>query len=97
MIKTGTFTSVWDGDTEITTPAVLDTETGEVTAKAVEADDVDILDKEYFTDEDGNEYEVCPECHEYILVTSMEDGIGHDLDELKRCKNSDCDYSRFVR
>lgn len=97
MILKGTFTSVWDGDVEITTPAELDTETGEVTTEAVEAGDVDTLDSEYFTDENGNEYEICTECHEYILHTCMEPGIGHNLDELKRCKNPDCDYSRFVR
>ena len=97
MIKKGTFTSVWDNDVEISTPAELDTETGEVSAESVDAGDVDILEEEYFTDEDGEEYEVCPECHEYIIVTSMEDGIGHTLNEVKRCKNPDCDYSKFVR
>jgi hypothetical protein len=96
MILKGTFTSIWDTDVEITTPAELDTETGEVSAESVDAGDVDILEEEYFTDEQGNQYPVCPECHEYILVTSMEDGIGHNLDEVKRCKNPDCDYCKNV-
>jgi hypothetical protein len=92
----GTFTSIWDDDVEITTNATLDTETGEVTTEAVEIDNVDILVGESFTDENGNQYDICPECHEYILHTCMEPGIGHNLDEVKRCKNPDCDYVRYV-
>jgi hypothetical protein len=91
-MKKGTFTSVWDDGIEITTPATLDPETGEVTAESVEVEDLDILQEEYFTDEDDNQYSVCPVCHEYIVVTSMEPGIGHNLDEVKKCKNPDCDY-----
>ena len=91
-ILKGTFTSIWDTDVEISTPAELDTETGEVTTEPVEAGDVDILEEEYFEDSEGNQYPICPECHEYIVTTSMEDGIGHNLDEVKRCKNPDCDY-----
>jgi hypothetical protein len=94
MILKGTFTSVWDNDVEITTAAELDTETGEVTTEPVDADDVDILEEEYFTDTEGNQYEVCTECHEYIKVTSMEPGIGHNLDEIKRCKNPDCESNQ---
>jgi hypothetical protein len=90
MIKKGTFTSVWDNDTEITSPAVLNTETGEIGAVAVEANDVDILDKEYFTDEDGEEYEVCPECHDFILKTVMKEGIGKTLYEALVCSDPEC-------
>jgi len=97
MIIKGTFTSIWDDDNDITTPAELNTKTGEVTAESVEAHDVEILNKEYFTNEKGEEFEVCPECHEYILHTCMEPGIGHNLDEVKRCKNPDCDYVRNVK
>ena len=91
MIKKGTFTSVWDGDTEVTTPAELNTETGEVTAEAVEADDVDILDREYFTDEDGEEYPVCSECHNFILKAIMDESIGKSLFERQVCSDPDCD------
>jgi hypothetical protein len=93
MIKKGTFTSVWDGDTEITTKAVLNTETGEVTAEAVEADDVDILDREYFTDEDGEEYPVCSECHSFILKAIMDEGINFKNLLFKRqvCSDPDCE------
>lgn len=98
MILKGTFTSVWDTDVEITTSATLDTETGEVSAESVDADDVDILEEEYFEDLEGNQYPVCPECHEYIVVTGMEDDeyIKHQLNVVKRCKNPNCDYVHTV-
>ncbi len=91
MVIQGTLTTVWDDGVEITTPATLDTETGEVCAESVDMDGLDILEEEYFKDEQGNTYNVCPQCHEYIVVVSMEDGIGHNLDEHHRCKNPDCD------
>ena len=67
-IKKGTFTSVWDGGTTIITPATLDVEVGRVTTESVDVDiDLDVLDREFFTDEEGNEYEICLDCHEYII------------------------------
>jgi len=93
MIIKGTFTSVWDNGSVIT-PSTLDLETGEVSTDSVEVDDnLGTLMEECFEDEEGEEYEVCPECHEYILHTCMEPGIGHNLDEVLRCKNSDCEYN----
>lgn len=93
MILNGFFTSFWSDMPEIVTDATLNTETGEVTAESVDVGkEYDNLDSEIFTDDNGNDYDVCPECHEYILVTSMEDGIGHNLNEVRRCKNPDCDY-----
>ena len=56
MILKGTFTSVWDDGFEIDTPAELDDETGNVFTQPVYVDGVDILDREYFTDENGKEY-----------------------------------------
>ncbi len=67
-IKKGTFTSVWDGGTTIITPATLDVEVGRVTTESIEVDiDIDVLDREFFTDEEGNEYEICPDCHEFLM------------------------------
>ena len=98
MVKTGTFTSIWDNGT-ITTPATLDTETGEISTNAVDApDDLGTLMEEWFEDEEGEQYDVCPECHEYIIHTCMEPDkyISHQLYEVKRCKNPNCDYEEFV-
>lgn len=80
MILKGTFTSKWDfGSTVITSAAVLDTETGYVEAHSVDVGDMELfnLDDEFFTDDEGNEYPICDECHEYILKTV--------------CMNPDCE------
>ena len=90
----GTFTTIWDcGDVRITTPAELDTETGEVTTESVDVDDSEIynLDREYFTDENDVEYEVCMDCHSHIFKTVMAEGIGKILFETLECMNPDCD------
>jgi len=90
-MKKGTFTSVWDGGFEVTTPAELNEETGEITAESVDPGDVDVLDREYFTDENENEYTVCPECHCFIMKTVMVDGIGSCYDEKEVCSDPDCE------
>jgi hypothetical protein len=92
----GMFVSIWDNGS-IRTSAILDTETGEVSTNSVEVDDdLGTLMEESFEANDGEEYDICPECHEYIIHTCMEPGIAHNLDEVKRCKNPDCDYVRYV-
>jgi hypothetical protein len=90
MIK-GIFTSVWDGGIEVTTPAELDESTGEIITESVDVNGLENLESESFTDEKGNEYEVCPECHTYIMKTIMVDGIGSCYDEKSVCSDPDCD------
>jgi hypothetical protein len=91
----GVFTSVWDDDVEIVTKAILDTETGEVTAETAEVENLDILQREFFTSEEfanaGEEYEICPECHTFILKVVMKDGIGHTYEEVNVCSDPDCE------
>lgn len=88
----GTFVSVWDDGTKIRTNATLDEETGHIEAEQSDDPcDHGSLVREYFENEDGDEYEVCSECHCYILKTVMKDGIGSCLDECRVCSNSDCD------
>ena len=89
MIQKGNFRSVWD-EGIIITPATLDTETGYVDAKSVESNFDHLID-EHFESEDGDEFEVCDTCHEYILKTVMVDGIGSCLDEIQVCSNPECD------
>ena len=89
MIQKGNFRSVWD-EGIITTPATLDTETGEVITNSVDSSFEHLID-EHFEAEDGDEYEVCDMCHEYILKTIMVDGIGSCLDEVEVCSNPECD------
>lgn len=90
-ILKGLFTSVWDGGIEVNTPAILVTETGEITAESVDANGLENLEYERFTDEDGEEYEVCPVCHEHIMKPIMVDGIGHNLDEKFVCSDFTCE------
>jgi hypothetical protein len=86
----GTFVSVWDNGS-IRTPAELNTETGEVTTESVEADGMVDLMEEWFEDEEGEEYEICPVCHEFILKVVMKEGVGKTLYEAEVCSNPDCE------
>lgn len=90
-ILKGTFVSLWDEGT-ISTPAELDTETGEVTTESVDVNNFEHLNEEWFEDkEDGEEYEVCTVCHEFILKTIMDEGIGKSLIERQICSDPDCE------
>ena len=89
-MKKGIFTSIWYEGGVINTPAELNEETGEVTTTSVDVSDMGELVSEYFTDEDENEYEICPDCHEYITKTVMVDGIGKTLEEKRVCSNFEC-------
>lgn len=88
----GTFTSVWDGGVEIETPAEL-FESGEVFTESVEVEELDleILDEEYFTDENGKEYPICSTCHTFITKTEMVEGTGKQLYERTGCTDPNCD------
>ena len=71
MILVGTYTSVWK-EGILTTPGTLDTETGEVTGeKTDEGADFQHLIREFFTDSEENEYEICIDCHNFIMKTVM--------------------------
>ena len=71
MILTGTYTSVWEEGT-ITTPGTLNTETGEVTGDSTdEGVNFHHLIREFFTDSEENEYEICTACHSFIMKTVM--------------------------
>jgi uncharacterized protein with PIN domain len=89
-MKKGTFISIWD-EGSIRTPAKLDEETGEITTNSVDAKGMEHLIEELFEDEEGEEYNVCPECHEFILKTVMKEGVGKTLYEEEVCSNPDCD------
>jgi hypothetical protein len=90
-MKKGKFTSVWDDGIFITTPAELDEATGELTTVSVEVEGLECLHREFFIDEDDNEYPVCPECHGHILKTVMKEGVGKVLYEVEVCSDSECD------
>ena len=85
----GKFISIWDGGQVVRTTANLDTRTGKITTEPVDAD-VEILDREYFESleffNSGEEFEICPECHEYILKLVIKEG-----NEALICSNSECE------
>ena len=94
----GTFISVWD-NAIIRTPAELDTETGELSTNSVDAEGLEHLIEELFEDEEGNEHNVCPDCHEYILkekdITDTDEN-GNELPEIAGiiiCSNPYCTNS----
>ncbi|MFA5366652.1 MAG: hypothetical protein WC333_02110 [Dehalococcoidia bacterium] len=90
-MKKGTFISIWDNGS-FRTPAILNEATGEVTTTSVDvSDDIGTLMEESFEDEEGDEYDICPECHEYILKTVMKEGVGKHLYEAQVCSNPECD------
>ena len=78
----GKFTSVWNcGSTSITTYAELDDETGSLDVNSVEVDDgLYNFDEEYFEDEEGNRYDVCLDCHEFIMREKCFEGEGNGID-----------------
>jgi hypothetical protein len=87
----GSFVSVWDSGS-VQTEGTLNTRTGEVTAETSNLSELGSLDREYFEDKTGKEYEVCPECHQYILKTVINpDQIGKSLSEIQVCSDPDCD------
>lgn len=87
----GTFTTIWDGGTEITTSAELDTVSGEISTISVDVVDFDVLEDEYFTSIHGEEYHnICDECHEFLTRVEMVEGVGKHLHEVKKCMNPDC-------
>ncbi len=98
-MKKGTFTSVWDGGFEVTTVAELDEETGCIKTESVDVEefDLEILDREYFTDTDENEYEVCSSCHEYVMREKCIEGEGNgcDYDGELICSNPYCESNLF--
>ncbi len=93
MIKKGIFTSVWDAGI-VTSPATLDTETGQLEVDSAEvSEEYKVLESETFTDEDGVEYKVCPECHEYIVKDVEFEHEGNLGDRV--CSHPYCSYKEI--
>ena len=85
----GTYTSVWDsGAAVLSTKGTLNISTGAVDSlETVNVEGLENLDREYFTDMNGKEYEICTDCHSYITITEMvDDPTGKGIHEETRCK-----------
>jgi phage baseplate assembly protein gpV len=83
--------TVWDGGTEIRTPALYDSETGEVESLSSSDAPVEVLEKEYIEFADGNTIQVCTHCHEYTLKDVVRPSAGKVLVDDVECRNPDCD------
>ena len=93
----GTFTSVWDSAI-INTPAEVNEETGEISTNSVETGDNGSLIEEFFEDEEGDQLEVCPDCHGFVLREKCieGEGNGNDYDGELICSNPYCDSNLTV-
>jgi len=88
----GYFISRWDDGSQIQTIATLNPATGEVRARYSSACPSGSLVGETFEVEgSGESFEICPDCHEYIMKTEMQEGVGKQLEEVLVCSNPDCD------
>jgi len=86
------FTSEWSDGCVITTACVYDEKSGEVTPEISGFYPKGSLEREYITLPDGEEIEVCSECHGFVMKNVMNPGQAkHDLVEEKVCSNPDCE------
>jgi len=86
-----TFTSIWSSGTEVTTPGTYNPKTDEVTAESASIDPDGCLTREYITLPDGDELEVCMDCHSYVLKPVVTDLADLSFGETPECRNPDCE------
>ena len=85
------FTSVWDDGSVVTTDCQYDIDTGLCEPEVSKSEPpTGCLEREYITLEDGEEIEVCQECHEYVLKPIVGDLSDCSFGETTECRNSDC-------
>lgn len=85
-----TFVSVWDDRIELHSKAVYDSKHESVEVLEIhEVDGLDILVEEYIEFPDKSTLDVCTQCHEGILKTTMEPNEINPMDkhlyEVTRC------------
>jgi hypothetical protein len=93
----GQFVSVLEHVT-VSTSAELEVKSGYIlnvkfNVNSIKSQDLGSLKREYFVDEwNDKEYEVCPECREYVLKTVINpDNVGCGLHEEQICSDPDCE------
>jgi hypothetical protein len=87
------FVSVWDGETELRSPAIYDNVSGQVEVlKTHEVIGPGVLDAEYIELEDGDNIKVCKTCHEFVMKECViADKVGKGLHEEDYCRNPMCE------
>jgi predicted PP-loop superfamily ATPase len=87
----GFLVSEWSNGT-VKTTCSLEIETGELNPEVADvSNEFTSLENEYFETLDGEQIPVCRTCHEFIMKTVMNPGLGHTLTEDMECSNPDCE------
>lgn len=85
------FTSVWDDGSIVTTPCVYNVETGycdpDVSKGSIPTG---MVTEEYITLASGEQIAVCPDCHEYVMKTSIGDRGDLSYGEYQECSDPTC-------
>jgi len=86
-----TFTSEWDDGSIVTTPCVYDDVTGQTDPEVSNGPvPTGMVLREYITLPDGDELEVCHDCHEYVLRPVVGERADLSYGEYQECLNPDC-------
>lgn len=91
-VEQGTFVSVWDLGEECRSSCRFAPKTGEIlyVADSEQLPEGACL-REYIEDANGDEYDVCPDCHDWVLDTKTNLSGDGDVEEYFECPS--CGYS----
>ena len=89
----GTFISNWS-EGKVITACTLNKRSGELSPDTVDVQDLGTLESEKFIADNGDEFDVCPDCHEYILKTVVGDRADQSYGEYQVCSNPDCNFNQ---
>ena len=85
------FTSVWDDGSVVTTPCTYNPETGQTNPEVSNGTiPTGMVEREYITLDDGEEVEVCHDCHDYVMKTVMGDRADLSYGEYNECSDPEC-------
>ena len=88
-----TFIIEWDNGQVVITDCLYNPKTGytepEISNGSVPEGS---LMREYITLENGDELEVCQDCHEYVMKTTMGNKSDLSYGEVEECHNPNCPY-----
>ena len=85
------FTSVWDDGSVVVTPCEYDPKSGKAEPEVSKgAAPTGMVTREFITLADGEEKEVCLECHEHTLKAVVGDRADLSYGECAVCSDSEC-------
>lgn len=85
------FTSVWDDGSVVTTPCVYNENTGYCYPEVSKGPfPTGMVVEEYITLKNGQQIQVCPDCHEYVMKTVIGDRDDLSYGEYQECSDPDC-------